>query len=77
VEEGGRGVELYRLLCVLVSVPVSVPISLSVALCSSELIESFECSCNSSDAAHKQDYSLIGNFLLVGGLYRCATYCLG
>jgi hypothetical protein len=46
----GRG--LYRLL----RISVGVPVGHSVALSSSELIESFECLCDCSDAAHKQNY---------------------
>jgi len=59
---GRRSGGLYRLFCMPIRMPIRVPVGLSVALCSSELIKSFECSCNGSDAAHKQDYSSVSNF---------------
>ncbi len=64
---GRRSGGLYRLLRVSVRVPIRVPVGISLALRSSELIESFECSCNGSDAAHKQNYASISHFPLGRG----------
>jgi hypothetical protein len=47
--EGGG---LYRLL----RKSVGVPVGFAVALGCDELIESFECLCDCSDTAHKQNY---------------------